>query len=267
MTNQQQINSRIISLVQEIRLSNIDPDIVKSLLESIRDDVTLQLKKLTVSTGALHHIDPTLVSAAVLKIPECIIPSSHPGQLEAIITGVSNSTSASLRHLHHLDLRHSQVAPDILAGAALKLETFNVTLSRLQVETILTMLAATEDSRLRQLEVSNYIDLSSLDPEVVAGALTKLVTVGPQLSVGLSPGQVSALLSRIHESPDLRLLQLHLCDQNICHVPLEVVVGAIQKLEKVVCRRVRMTDNQATAIFNFVKRVNIKSIKIIGVIG
>ena len=214
MTNQEQINSRIIALVQEIRLSNIHRDIVKSLLESIRDDVTLQLKKLTVSTGALHDIDPTLVSSAVLKIPECIIPSSHPGQLEAIITGVSNSTSASLRHLHHLDLRHSQVAPDILAGAALKLETFNV--------------------------------------------------------AGLSPGQVSALLSRIHESPDLRLRQLHLCDQNISHVPLEVVVGVIQKLEKVVFRRVRMTANQATAIFNFVKktkRVNIKSIKIIGVIG
>ena len=135
----------------------------------------------------------------------------------------------------------------------MKLETLRAKFSRPQVEAVITMMAASQDSRLRDLLVYNTVNLSSLDPEVVAGALIKLETVGHQLSYNLSAGQVTALFSRICQAPDLRLSKLDLHFKDLSHVPVEVVVGAIQKMEEVVFWYGRMTADQLTAILTLAK--------------
>ena len=259
----------MIALVQEIRIT-ADTGTVRSLLELVRDDVTPQLKKLDLSSVAFTYIDPALVSSAVLKLEQCIIHVAQPGQRQAILAGINNSANTNLRYL---DLGGVSgvwlwaVAPDIVAGAAMKLETFKARLSSLQAQAILTMLAATEDFRLRDLVVWGPAIISTLDPEVVAGALTKLETVGWDISDRLSPGQVAALFGRIRESPVLRLTKLDLAIKDLSHVPVEVVVGAIQKLEEVVFSNGRMTVEQFTAILIMAKEDRLGRIKKIEIIG
>ena len=260
----------MIALVQEIRIT-ADTGTVRSLLELVRDDVTPQLKKLDLSSVAFTYIDPALVSSAVLKLEQCIIRVAQPGQRQAILAGINNSANTNLRYL---DLGGVSgvwlwaVAPDIVAGAAMKLETFKARLSSLQAQAILTMLAATEDFRLRDLVVWGPAIISTLDPEVVAGALTKLETVGWDISARLSPGQVAALFGRIRESPGLKLRHLILGGQNISLLPRVILVGAIQRLEVVEFRWGEMTAEQVSAILTLVKENRlgrIKKIKIIGV--
>ena len=182
------LNSGLLSLVPEIWISPFaDRNLAKSLLESIRDGVTAQLKKLsiTIRDGRyINPIDPSLVSSAVLKLEECIIFSGgqHVKAIfkyyRAILTGIRDSTNSRLRHLHLIGGVYT-VAPDLVAAAAMKLETFRASLLyRAQVEAIITRLADTQDSRLRRLSVydgsSFSVDISSLDPEIVARALVKL---------------------------------------------------------------------------------------------
>ena len=147
-----------------------------------------------------------------------------------------------------------QVAPDIVAGAAMKVETLIARLSSLQVDAILASLAATQDSKLRDLVVCwNPVNFSTLDPEVMAGALVKLERVDFDLSNCLSTDQVTALFSRICNSPDLRLTELLLLNKDISLVPPEVLVLAIQRLKRVHLVFGWMTDEQATAILTLVK--------------
>ena len=172
----------MILLVQEIRITaDTNTGAVRSLLESVRDDVTPQLKNLTISAQALVNIDPTLVSEALLKLQECRITGFlQQSVLQAIYASINNSnTSLSLRKLLLDDTPPFLVDPDVLAGAAVKLEKLRARLSSHKLEAVISRLADTEDSRLRQLEVCGVlVSISTLDPQVVAKALTKLESVG-----------------------------------------------------------------------------------------
>ena len=231
------------------------------ILEFIRDGFPVQLKKLTIYRG-LANIDPGLLSSVVLKLEDYTLDAgATPGQQEAILGWIRDSTSTSLKHLD-LGGGDLQVAPDIVAGAAIKLETLKASLSRPQVEAVITMMAASQDSRLRDLVLYNTVNLSSLDPEVVAGALTKLETVRPQLSYHLSAGHLTALFSRICQAPVLRLTELDYY-KDLSLVPPEVLTGAIQKLEGVEFFGGRMTEEQATAILTLAKEERLGRIKTI----
>ena len=105
--------------------------------------------------------------------------SLSPGQLRAILDGLTNNTNTSLRFLNLTGYwKAFNVAPDILAGAAVQLESLKVSdISDTQVEAIFTRLAAAPDSRLKHLKVG-CLDVWHMDPEVVKAALTKLESVG-----------------------------------------------------------------------------------------
>ena len=255
--------SRIIRLVPEIRIWRADHNLLRFVLESVMDGETVQLKKLTTYCG-LAYIDPGLLSSAVLKLQDCNINFAQQGQQKAILAGIRDSASRSLKNLElgFLAFDDLQVAPDIVAGAAMKLERLKTRLSSPQMKAIIIRLAATEDSKLRELVVcGGPFGLSSLDPEVVAGAYVKLETVGPNL-IGLpSSGQASALFSRILHSPDLRLKKLFLRGQDLSLVPPEDLVGVIQRLEVVMFRWGMMTGEQASAILTLAKENRLGKIK------
>ena len=255
---------RIIRLVPEIYIFRAHQNLIKMFLEFVKKGVTLQLKKLKISNtdpDDIDGIDPGLLTTVTLKLQDCTIYGADVAQQEAILSGIRDSTSTSLRHL---DMGNEvlQVAPDILVGAAMKLERMTVSLSTLQLEAIITMLAATEDFRLRQLILHHNIQpVKSLDPEVVAGALTKLEAVDQNLCLSLSADQFTALISRICQAPVLRLTKLWIDSDFISLVPPEVLVGAIQRLEMVVFWWGRMTDEQFTAILTKAKENELGKIK------
>ena len=257
------LGSRIISLVSEIRIC---PHwnkltlltLTKLILESVSAETASKLKKLSIFGLRLDNIDPGLLTNAVLNLQDCRITGATLGQQEAIITGMRDSTDTNLKHLE-LAMINPQVTPDVLAGAVIKLESFMGSLSSPQLEAVLTSLATTQDPKLRSLDLG--VDISSVAPGIVGQAFTKLERVGTELSHSLTASQLSALFTSIRQSPDLRLRELELSLKDLTLLPLEDLVGAIQRLEEAWFRRGVMTVEQLTTILTLAKEERLGRIK------
>ena len=155
--------------------------------------------------------------------------------------------------------------PQLVAEAAVKLETIFSPLSSPQFEAVIIRLA-TEDSRLRVVDFNlDFVDISSLDPQIVVGALIKLERILFAPCPRLAPVQVISLFSRIRDSPNQRLSQLRLWSyddgMDYTVVPTEVLVGAIRKLEVVDFGGGEMTEEQLTAILLMAKERKLGRIK------
>ena len=258
------LESRVMKLVPEFFFDHGTGSNLQLILEFIGDNVTLRLKKLDVrGDSALANIDPGLLSTAALKVHDFTIIGAKPSQHEAIFVGIRDSVSTSLKNLY---LNPVQQGPGYLqvstvAAAAMKLEILFAPLPSPQAEAILTGLAVSQASKLRRLLCGANIHISTLDPEVVAGALTRLEEVEHALSRNLSVGQVSALISRINQSQDLRLKGVYLSDKDLSLVPAEDLVGTIQRLEVATFWWGKMTGEQATVILTAVKEERLGKIK------
>ena len=230
------LNSKLVSLVPEIKI-NTGQNKEKSLLQSIWIWIT---------------------------------GTADKNIFESLLELIRDGGAAHLKKLT-IAGENLNVTPELLAETAIKLETLKAGLSIHQMEAIFTRLVSNQNSRLRRLEVfGGPVDLNSLDPELVSGALVKLEVVQHPLSSKLSTGQVAALFSWICNSPDMRLSELYLYRKNISLVPPQVLIGAIQRLEWAVFGWGRMTTEQITAILTMVKERRlgrIKTIKIFGVAG
>ena len=142
--------------------------------------------------------------------------------------------------------------PDILAEAAMKLETLKADLSSDQTEAVLTRLAATMDSRLKRLSLHKSINLESMDPVILAEALIKLEFIGVHW-FRLSATQLTSLISKIRHSPDMRIIMLCLNYTDLSPVPPEILIEALQKVKDVFIMFTRLTAEQFTAILTMVK--------------
>lgn len=162
----------------------------------------------------LSQADDLLTSSILSKVPEIrIFPNTGPDIVESLLQVVSEGKAPKLKKItvSLATASLSQLSPEILAGAAVKLERFSAGLSSVQNEAILTRSATTQDSRLRELSCYHMAEMPGMDPEILSQALVKLEIVGYRgFLVKLSPDQVLALFSRIRESPDLRLTELEI---------------------------------------------------------
>ena len=95
---------------------------------------------------------------------EFVVIGGLSAQLQAILTGIQDSTNTTgLKSLTVQSGSLVLVSPDVLAGAAVKLEKLEVRRSRLssvQLEAILARVAATQDSRLREFNYDQVADLT-----------------------------------------------------------------------------------------------------------
>ena len=153
-------------------------------------------------------------------------------------------------------------SPEILAGAAVKLEELWVDLSSPQVEAILTRIAGSPDSKLRRLDgwqVSGIsgVDVSMVSSAVFAGALSRLESVYLGLYTRVTAGQLEALFtvltSQQAEAGEPKLKELGLDGVDLLSVSSELLVRAIQRLENVEFFYARMTVEQITAVHTMVK--------------
>ena len=150
------LDSKMFSIISEIRISSrTSTNIVRSLLQAISQGDTPKLKKLTI-WKSLYYVDPTLVSRAVLQLQEFVIFGGYSAHLQAILAGIQDTTNTGLRSLSVFSSSH-QVSPEVLAGAAVKLERLESSwayLSSVQLEAILTRSAGAPDSKLRKISYS-----------------------------------------------------------------------------------------------------------------
>ena len=192
--------------------------------------------------------DDLLTSRVLYIVPEIWISySTSLGLLESLLQVISEGKTPLIRKLDCFVELAPQVSPEVLAGAAMKLESLRSEMSSPQLEAILVRIIGSPESKLRKIACWwSGPDMSGMDPEILSEALVNLETVDVG-DLRLSPGQVLSLFSRIRDSPNLRLTQLSLLC-NVSMVPPEVFVGAVSRLERVQFYRRAVTVGQLEAL-------------------
>ena len=242
------VRSRKAAVVPVISISDGSKRMVESVLALGAEGHLEEL----VLHGIPTTTDVALLSQTVSKLFSFKIAGVQSRQLEAILGALIEGPDISLRTLHLHE--EPQVSGDILARAALKLNTLVLEApTSAQIGEILTMLASSEDSKLRVLDLPHYgdpRDISYLSPETVAEALVKLEIANIFEEAILSPGQMNSLMTKIKDTEDLRLTKLDLWNAehaDISQVAPDVLAGAVSRLESV---DINVTPPQTQSIFS-----------------
>ena len=172
-----------------------------------------------------------LDSRILYIVPEIKISySASRDVLSSVLKAIREGETPHMKKMTiHTDLRY--IDPTLVSSAVLQLEECVITDGqRSQLEAIITSIAETGESKLKELVFRGNGEIYALDPRIVAEALVKLKTIGYDLK--LSHGQVKKVFSRIRASQDLRLTELHPY-WNVSMVPSEVFAGALSRLERV----------------------------------
>ena len=122
-------------------------------------------------------IDAALLSRAVTRVHDCQVYGGLAAQKQAILAAVVESQDLALNTLRMGHGNIGLISADIMAAAAVKLNTFGVRgPTTTQLGEIMTRLATTEDTKLRRLELGHCARkrLTYLPPETLATALMKL---------------------------------------------------------------------------------------------
>ena len=212
---------------------------VKSVLVAVRE---AQLERLDIQLKFIPYYIDAALSRAVTRAQVCNIYEGKARQLEAILRGVSVVPSLILKTLNLRGQSWSfqetdKVSPDVMARAAVKLNSFSTQFSsEAQFEEIITIIASSEDNKLRKLNCG--VVSSQLSPETVAKALVKLETTGSIIRGGAywTPNQVTHLFNNIKDTEELRLTELLINHVDVSHVASDVLAEAVLRLESVKIR-------------------------------
>ena len=209
---------------------------VESVLQTVYDN---HVEELAIDLdGIPSNID---VSQAVLKVEKLWInglQTGRTGQREAILRAVIEAQDFHLKYLY-LGSKVSEVSPDLLASAALKVDTLEFDGSTPgQVGEILTRLASTEDSKLRVLDLGfECVDISHLPPEPVTEGLLKLQSVSRMIQqLLLSPGQMTHLFTKIRDIEDPWFDHFPLLQIDLLQLDPDVLAGAVTRIDQVEMR-------------------------------
>ena len=184
----------------------------------------LKLAYLSVDANRYPSQATDLLTSRILFIAPSIQISSESFLEEPLLRVITEGKTPKLKKLTGI---FAQISPQILAGAALKVERLWANLISPQLQAILKEITATQDHKLKELHCWAWNDHSSIDPQFLSAALVKLETVS---GIKLLPGQILSLFSRIRDSPDLRLAELRLGNSNASMVPPDVFVRAVSRL-------------------------------------
>ena len=263
------LTSTMFFIVPEIKIST-GPDIVESILQVVSEGKTLQLKKIIVSSpsGPLAQLSPDIFAGAAVKVERLKLlsmPSSV--QLEAILSRLAGSQDSKLRKLSCYGWSRADISgmdPEILSQALVKLKTVDdlflfVHLSPGQYLSLFSQISEAPNLRLARLQL--YWDVSLVPPEVFAGALSRLERVVFRPWTGVTPSQLDSLFLMLssHQveagGSTLTLKRLKFYFNDLASVSPEVLVGAIQRLERVAFygSSSRMAVEQMTAILTMLK--------------
>ena len=253
------------SMVKEIhiraRMSSIEPTILFNTvtnMESIRipfDDLTMEqvesilkaicgdskMKCLSLGSSKISSVDPNLLSIALNKLVEVTIRYLTPEQTESLITGLCGDTK--LKYLE-IGMSHVFVNSRMLARAVSKLERLRgIIFTQEQIKLVLAAICEGA-SQLKHLDFEK-INLFSLDPQLLAKAVTKLQSVTMALNQ-LSRGHVEAIFASMNQVTQLTKLWIQ--RNNLSSVDSEVFAKVINKMEDVNLVKTSLSSEQVTQI-------------------
>ena len=205
------------------------------------------LKKLRIETRLSKKVSQTIVRHTGLREFE-ISPRNKKQTITSVLSVISSRGCQGT----NLKIKKNQmlgVDSGLLARAVTKVEALNVTYTQLtqqQAGEILT--AVSEGNRLTKLSISHN-DLSGIEPELLAKAVTKLEFLNV-INTKLTQQQVVAIFTALSE--ENKLTELFISENDLSQVDPELLYKAIVNLKILKVTETRLTKQQAVAIFTAV---------------
>ena len=210
----------LASLVTRLQEVEIDrTELTRHQVEAIITAMLAEgclVKKLDISCNNLSVVDPSLLARAVNSMKEVHISNTEltAQQMETIMT-VMDAGGCPTKKLDLSWNNLSTVDPNLLARVLTGMEEVKwvevrgeVELTLIQVEAILTAICA-EDCLVKKLDISS-LNLSSVEPGLLARALNRLEEVEMSSVTYLTTSQVEAVLRQSLMQTSLRKLELEL---------------------------------------------------------
>ena len=229
----------------DIRYSDITKQQASVILTAISEG--RRLTDLNIGFNDLREVCPELMAKAVtnLEILDVTFTDLTQQQATAIISTISNGSKLIELHFYGDDL--SGVDPKLLANIAIKLEILEIGMSELtQQQTAAIFTAISEGINLTTLDIREN-DLSGVDPELLANAVTNLEKLNIEFTE-LTQQQAAAILSNVSEATKLN--ELNIRSNDLFRVDPGLLAKAVTNLEKLDIGNTFLIQEQAVAILS-----------------
>ena len=229
----------------DIRYSDITKQQASVILTAISEG--RRLTDLNIGFNDLREVCPELMAKAVtnLEILDVTFTDLTQQQATAIISTISNGSKLIELHFYGDDL--SGVDPKLLANIAIKLEILEIGMSELtQQQTAAIFTAISEGINLTTLDIREN-DLSGVDPELLANAVTNLEKLNIEFTE-LTQQQAAAILSNVSEATKLN--ELNIRSNDLFRVDPGLLAKAVTNLEKLDIANTFLIQEQAVAILS-----------------
>ena len=229
----------------DIRYTDITKQQASVILTAISEG--RRLTDLNIGFNDLREVCPELMAKAVtnLEILDVTFTDLTQQQATAIITTISNGSKLIELHIFGDDL--SGVDPKLLANIAIKLEILEIGMSELtQQQTAAIFTAISEGINLTTLDIREN-DLSGVDPELLANAVTNLEKLNIEFTE-LTQQQAAAILSNVSEATKLN--ELNIRSNDLFRVDPGLLAKAVTNLEKLDIGNTFLIQEQAVAILS-----------------
>ena len=214
---------------------------------------SFNLKKLDIRNYDLSGLTPDMIGAALVKFEEVNISDTHltPHHLAAVFQTITTSPIVRLVRLDCSKNDVSSVPGDLLTDAVSRLETVNMSHTRLNQAQLLTLCKRVADNpgSMRTLKLGHTPDLVLVTPHILAGAVCRLEEMS--LST-VTVEQLDYLCTAITECSSLRLRSLVLSYQDLSDITPDTLALAVCYLEDVDLYDTKLTTRQLDTLFNVI---------------
>jgi len=206
-----------------------------------------KLTNLNLDSCNLSSVDSETIARVVAKLEEVVLSFTEltSQQCQAIFRFASGDSK--LKKLDLFSCNLSSVDPETMARVVAKLEEADLETTELTSQQCKAIFrCAAGDTNLKDLNLSECV-LSSVDPEILARVVAKLVGV-EMAATELSNQQCQAIFRCA--AGDTKLNTLNLSDCDLSSVDPETLARVVAKLEEVALAYTDLSNQQCKAIFN-----------------
>ena len=226
---------------------NLTEEQLSTVFTNISTSSDLKLRRLAIHS--LSEVPASDLASAVCRLEaiQLIETFITPIQVEALFTAIAESTELKLKCLTAISFELSNLRPNILASALLRLEMAVLSdnsLTTEQLEAVFTAIAERQEPTLKHLNLSGNPRITEVNADILAAAVIKLEEVDIRTGAkwarppinenfevdSVTTNQLNTLLSHISISSDLTLRKLSITydeqvQQNVDPALLEDVRG------------------------------------------
>jgi len=215
------------------------------------------LKELGIANNDVSEIEPHEFAKALNKLEKLDLSGTNFGDQEH--PNVFFKQMVASTNLKVLDLgfnsfsnnNNRSLNPKLLARALNKIENLRmvgVDISDVQAQQFFKKMCVKTDIKELQFEDCKY-DMSLVNPNFMASGLNKLTKL-QMANSSINGPQCLEFFSRMAQFTKLQYLDFSFLD--LCGVPTEILVEALNKVEKVILSDCHLTEEQSTSLFEMV---------------